>query len=263
MRKITRIYKQILFNFRDKINLDELVLDEDYSLNEFFNYFGTDKGTDIFDPYINNSKKIKGHGFAKFYEKKLNKYRSKEFSILEIGTWEGASTASFQKFFPKSQLFALDKSFKFKFKSKRVEFINCNINNKENLNLFKKKFRNKKFTIIIDDGSHFLKDMITSLKFFLRYLNSSGIFNGDMSGSDITISGNVEGDINSDQYLIVNQSANIKGTIEYSSLQVSYGAKIQGTIRHRGSVHSYTPNSNPIEKEDKTEHHVNNQEENV
>ena len=94
-------------------------------------------------------------------------------------------------------------------------------------------------------------------------LNSSGIFNGDMSGSDITISGNVEGDINSDQYLIVNQSANIKGTIEYSSLQVSYGAKIQGTIRHRGSVHSYTPNLDPIEKEDKIENHLNDQEEGV
>ena len=94
-------------------------------------------------------------------------------------------------------------------------------------------------------------------------LNSSGIFNGDMSGSDITISGNVEGDINSDQYLIVNQSANIKGTIEYSSLQVSYGAKIQGTIRHRGSVHSYTPNIDLIEKEDETETHVNDQEEDV
>ena len=58
------------------------------------------------------------------------------------------------------------------------------------------------------------------------YINITypGIFNGDMSGSDITISGNVDGEINSDQYLIVNQSANIKGTIEYSSLQVSYGA---------------------------------------
>ncbi len=94
-------------------------------------------------------------------------------------------------------------------------------------------------------------------------LNSSGIFNGDMSGSDITISGNVEGDINSDQYLIVNQSANIKGTIEYSSLQVSYGAKIQGTIRHRGSVHSYSTNLDPIEKEDKTENDLNDQKEDV
>ena len=94
-------------------------------------------------------------------------------------------------------------------------------------------------------------------------LNSSGIFNGDMSGSDITISGNVEGDINSDEYLVVNQSANIKGTIEYSSLQVSYGAKIQGIIRHKGSVHSYTTNSDPIEKEDKFENQPNDEEEDV
>ena len=94
-------------------------------------------------------------------------------------------------------------------------------------------------------------------------LNNSGIFNGDMSGSDITISGKVEGDINSDQYLIVNQSANIKGTIEYSSLQVSYGAKIQGTIRHRGSVHSYTPKVDPIEKNDETENHVSDQGEDI
>ena len=94
-------------------------------------------------------------------------------------------------------------------------------------------------------------------------LNSSGIFNGDMSGSDITISGNVEGDINSDQYLIVNQSANIKGTIEYSSLQVNYGAKIQGTIRHRGSVHSYSTDLDPIEKEDKTENDLNEQKEDI
>ena len=94
-------------------------------------------------------------------------------------------------------------------------------------------------------------------------LNSSGIFNGDMSGSDITISGNVEGDINSDQYLIVNQSANIKGTIEYSSLQVNYGAKIQGTIRHRGIIHSYSKDSDPIEKEDKTENDLNEQKEDI
>ncbi len=94
-------------------------------------------------------------------------------------------------------------------------------------------------------------------------LNSSGIFNGDMSGSDITISGNVEGDINSDQYLVVNQSANIKGTIEYSSLQVNYGAKIQGTIRHRGSVHSYSTDLDPIEKEDKIENVLNEQKEDI
>ena len=72
-------------------------------------------------------------------------------------------------------------------------------------------------------------------------INESGNFNGDMSGQDLIISGQVEGEVSSEDSLIVNQSADIKGTIEYSSLQVSYGAKIQGTIRHRGSIKTYTP----------------------
>ena len=75
-------------------------------------------------------------------------------------------------------------------------------------------------------------------------VNTTGSFNGDMFGKDITIAGNVEGEINSDEHIIVNQSANIKGTIEYSALQVSYGAKIQGTLRHKGSVQSYTHQTN-------------------
>ena len=50
---------------------------------------------------------------------------------------------------------------------------------------------------------------------------SKGAFSGDMSGQEITISGSVDGEINSEDYLIVNNSANIKGIIEYASLQVS------------------------------------------
>ena len=82
-------------------------------------------------------------------------------------------------------------------------------------------------------------------------VNQTGVFNGDMSGQDITISGNVDGEINSDEHMIVNQSAHIKGVIEYSSLQVSYGAKIEGTLRHKGSVQSYTPHDNNTLEQDK------------
>ena len=81
-------------------------------------------------------------------------------------------------------------------------------------------------------------------------INSKGTFSGDMSGQEITISGNVDGEINSEDYLIVNDSADIKGVIEYSSLQVSYGARIQGTLRHRGTVKSYSPVSTDEIKED-------------
>ena len=81
-------------------------------------------------------------------------------------------------------------------------------------------------------------------------INNKGAFSGDMSGQEITISGSVDGEINSEDYLIVNNSANIKGVIEYASLQVSYGARIQGTLRHRGSVQSYSSVSNEEAKED-------------
>ena len=78
-----------------------------------------------------------------------------------------------------------------------------------------------------------------------------------MSGQEITISGSVDGEINSEDYLIVNNSANIKGVIEYASLQVSYGARIQGTLRHRGTVQSYSPASTDEVKEDEI---IENQE---
>jgi cytoskeletal protein CcmA (bactofilin family) len=70
-------------------------------------------------------------------------------------------------------------------------------------------------------------------------VSQTGIFIGDITGSDINISGKVEGTINSDEQLNINQSADIKGTIEYTSLKVSYGAKVQGRIQHKGVVHNF------------------------
>jgi len=70
-------------------------------------------------------------------------------------------------------------------------------------------------------------------------VSQSGVFIGDINGSDINISGKVEGTIDSDEQLNINQSADIKGTIEYTSLNVSYGAKVQGRIQHKGVVHTF------------------------
>ena len=79
-------------------------------------------------------------------------------------------------------------------------------------------------------------------------INTSGSFNGDMTGQDVVISGNVEGEITSEDTIIVNQSAKIKGTIEYSSLHVSYGAKLEGSLRHRGSVQNYNAENSVSEE---------------
>ena len=73
-------------------------------------------------------------------------------------------------------------------------------------------------------------------------ISQTGVFIGEITGSDINISGKVDGNINSDEQLNINQSADIKGTIEYTSLKVSYGARVQGRIQHKGVVHSFNNN---------------------
>ena len=70
-------------------------------------------------------------------------------------------------------------------------------------------------------------------------VSQTGVFIGDITGSDINISGKVDGTINSDEQLNINESADVKGTLEYTSLKVSYGARIQGRIQHKGVVHSF------------------------
>ena len=70
-------------------------------------------------------------------------------------------------------------------------------------------------------------------------VSQTGVFIGDITGSDINISGKVDGTINSDEQLNINESADIKGTIEYTSLKVSYGARVQGRIQHKGVVHTF------------------------
>jgi len=70
-------------------------------------------------------------------------------------------------------------------------------------------------------------------------VSQTGVFIGDITGNDINISGKVDGTINSDEQLNINESADIKGTIEYTSLKVSYGARVQGRIQHKGVVRAF------------------------
>merc|ERR1711991_960238 len=62
------------------------------------------------------------------------------------------------------------------YQSKNIKFLNCNIKRNSDLREFERKFKNIKFQVIIDDGSHLLNDMIFSLKFFFKYLDKKGIY---------------------------------------------------------------------------------------
>ena len=181
-KKILKFYKETIFRFKKKINLDKQIL-EIVSLNELFNYFGTDKGTEVTNQYQKLStkldQKIIGHGYAQFYEKYLDIYRNDKINILEIGTWKGASVAAFYHYFKKAIIFCIDKNFKFQFKSNRVNFFSCDTENSNEIDDLKKYLTKKDseyFEVIIDDGSHNYKDILSNFYRFFKSIKSGGYY---------------------------------------------------------------------------------------
>jgi hypothetical protein len=175
VKKLSWFYKYLIFKFREKINIDEQFLDHK-SLDNLFTHFGSDKGTKVRNPYNLNSKKFFGHGFSKYYEKNFKYFQDKKFNLLEIGTWEGASLASFAKYFRNAKIYGLDRNFKFKYKSQKIKFLNCDTTNNNDLDKFKKIIKTIKFKIIIDDGSHLLSDIIRNFKYFTKFLEKGGYY---------------------------------------------------------------------------------------
>ena len=168
---ISNYFKKINYKLKPKKNLDKMVI-ENKNLDYLFNFFGSDKGSSILNKYP-------GHSYGKFYEKHLNKFKYENFNMLEIGTYYGASVAAFYFFFKKANIFCLDKNFKFKFSSSRVNFFNCDISKQLDLKNFEDfliKKNCQSFDLIIDDGSHFLSDIKKNFLFFFKHLKSGGYY---------------------------------------------------------------------------------------
>ena len=166
--------RHLIYKLRKKISIDSDNFKFE-SLDELFHHYGSDKAETF---KINNKP---GHGFSKIYKEKLKKFKNKEINILEIGSYSGASAAAFVKFLPNSNIFCFDVNISnFKYKAKNIHVFGVDINNEKKIN--KKlqsiflKYKFGKFDLIIDDGSHNLKDMLVGLKFFFKFVNSGGIY---------------------------------------------------------------------------------------
>ncbi|MDC3257601.1 hypothetical protein OAU30_01725, partial [Candidatus Pelagibacter sp.] len=72
MRKLSWYYKFLIFKIKIKKNLDtNPKINKKKTLNQIFNFFGSDKGSGVKNPYSKNSNEKIGHEFGKFYEKKF------------------------------------------------------------------------------------------------------------------------------------------------------------------------------------------------
>ena len=166
--------RNLIHKFKKKIKIDNDNL-EFNSIDDLFHHYGSDKSNKI---KISNST---GHGYSKFYTKYLENLKNKKNNILEIGSFAGASAASFVKYLPGSRIFCFDINISnFNFDSKDIHVYGINaINIKKTEKILKNIFKNynfELFDIIIDDGSHNLSDMLISFSSFFKYLKKNGVF---------------------------------------------------------------------------------------
>ena len=164
MNFLSLFKRNLIYKFKKKISIDRDAFPEK-DLDQLFFYYGSDKAD-----YFQN-KNTKGHGFSKFYEKQLATLKNKPLNILEIGSYAGASAAAFSKYFDKSKIFCFDVNISnFKYNSNNISVYGLDIRNEKKVfKILHKIFKEnsfKKFDIIIDDGSHYLSDILFSLNFF-------------------------------------------------------------------------------------------------
>ena len=174
-------YKFLLDKIREfflikKINLDKhpkIKSFKDMTLGNLFYEFNADKGLKF---KINNNE-IDGHNYTPFYEKYISKYKNKkDLNILEIGSLRGGGTASFFYYFENPKIFCADiNPFQIQVFSNRIRKFFLNTQSKESISNLN-SYINEEFDLIIDDGSHNIRDQIITFCGFFQNLKKNGIY---------------------------------------------------------------------------------------
>jgi len=166
--------RNILYKIKNKINIDLDNINRD-TLDELFHYYGSDKAN------IFKKTQDQGHGFSRFYTQHLEHLKEREIKILEIGSYAGASASAFVKYFLNSKVYCFDINIsKFIYYSKNIHVFGLNIKDKEKVEKILSKINLESnsnfFDVIIDDGSHYLSDILFSLKTLFKYIKKGGIY---------------------------------------------------------------------------------------
>jgi beta-1,4-mannosyl-glycoprotein beta-1,4-N-acetylglucosaminyltransferase len=122
-----------------------------------------------------NTDKSWGHLFTEIYAPHFEKFKNKKINILEIGIYLGSSLKMLEEYFPNASIHSIDI---------RDELINKNFGDRIktykcsqiDLHKFDSIFKDIKFDIIIDDGSHQTLHQLISLGHMFKYLNKNGIY---------------------------------------------------------------------------------------
>ena len=112
-------------------------------------------------------------GFIPIYESYFDRLREKEINILEIGVDKGDSLRLWRDYFTKAKICGLD-IVKKDFSINNVEIF-CGDQSDHNF-LSKIVEKYGKFDVIIDDGCHVSKHIISSFNYLFDYLSENGLY---------------------------------------------------------------------------------------
>ena len=107
---------------------------------------------------------------SEFYSERLEEYRSRPIKILEIGVLHGNSLLLFNEYFDNAQLYGLDCGELWK--GRLPDDIKVFQGRQSDVGVLWDIYEEAgTFDIIIDDGSHLVKDIIASFEFFKDKFN--------------------------------------------------------------------------------------------
>jgi hypothetical protein len=116
-----------------------------------------------------------GHNYLDFYEIFFAPLRKEKLNVLEIGVLNGASTRTWEEYFPESKIIGadIDPTTK-RFEQGRVTIELLDQSNIEELT--RVAVKHGPFDIIIEDGSHMWEHQITSLRTLFPFLKHDGLY---------------------------------------------------------------------------------------
>lgn len=122
---------------------------------------------------IHYTDKIHHHGYNRFYEDYLSKYRKKKFNFLEIGMDYGESMKLWKDYFKYATIYGLE--IQQEYQEERINVIKGDQSNIDDLKKLIKITKN--CDVILDDGSHVPEHQLISFNYlFENCLSEGGVY---------------------------------------------------------------------------------------
>lgn len=117
-----------------------------------------------------NTDKVDPHTYGYAYDEIFSTFdREASLNILEIGVQKGGSLCAWRDYFPNATITGIDivDEVQPEYRRKDINYIICDINDYKT---------EQNFDIVIDDGSHWLKDVVRSVSTLTKQLKVGGVF---------------------------------------------------------------------------------------